>query len=117
MVENATLFSGTLVPTMPRPVTFVLLGMLLPGCPVFDRADCTVDRGACPQGTTCDLRSGICVRLEGQGVADGQSGKDDASRGVGSPETRTGDAGAGRDGAVNSAAGASAGTDGGPATR
>jgi hypothetical protein len=52
-----------------RQVTAALFSLFsLSGCPAYDRGDCVVDRAACPAKTTCDIRSGLCVRREGEQV-------------------------------------------------
>lgn len=53
---------GAFGPTVTRTFSSALCSLLLLGCPMYDRGSCVVERDACPEGTTCDIRSGYCVR-------------------------------------------------------
>lgn len=51
-----------------------VLALVLSGCPIYDHAECTLNRAGCPEGTSCDLRTGLCVHLLRREDAGGSTG-------------------------------------------
>jgi hypothetical protein len=52
--------------TMNARTLVALFGLCASACPAYDLGDCSVDRAACPETTTCDIRTGYCVRPVGE---------------------------------------------------
>lgn len=56
-----------------------LLGLCTSACPVYDRGECTSDRSACPEHTSCDIRTGYCVAIDGRQAPEGAPSPREAS--------------------------------------